>query len=79
MNILFDQGTPAPWRHALVGHSVETAYERGWSILSNGELLAAAEDASFDVFVTTDRNLHHQQNLARPDTNRAAPIPSSAA
>jgi hypothetical protein len=64
MRILFDQGTPAPLRHALAGHSVETAYERGWSNLSNGALLNAAEAALFDLFVTTDQNLRYQQDLA---------------
>ena len=64
MLVLFDQGTPAPLRHALVGHAVETAYERGWSNLKNGELIAAAEAAGFEVFVTTDKNLKYQQNLA---------------
>ena len=63
MRILFDQGTPAPLRDHLPGHSVETAYELGWSALRNGELLAKAE-AEFDVLITTDRNLRHQQNLA---------------
>lgn len=63
MLILFDQGTPAPLRHALLGHVVETAYERGWSSLKNGELIAAAESAGFEVFVTTDKNLKYQQNL----------------
>jgi len=63
MRVLFDQGTPAPLRHSLIGHSVETAYEKGWSTLSNGDLLAAAENASFDVLVTTDQNLRYQQNL----------------
>ena len=63
MRILFDQGTPAPLREQLPGHSVETAYEKGWSALRNGEPLAKAE-AEFDVLVTTDRNLRHQQNLA---------------
>ena len=63
MLVLFDQGTPAPLRHALVGHLVETAYERGWSSLKNGELIAAAESAGFEVFVTTDKNLKYQQNL----------------
>ena len=62
MRILLDQGTPAPLRTALVGHQVSTAHELGWAALSNGELLAAAED-DFDVLVTTDRNLRHQQNL----------------
>ena len=64
MRILFDQGTPVPLRHALVGHVVETAYEKGWSNLNNGDLLAAAEAASFDLFLTTDQNLQYQQNLA---------------
>ena len=63
MRILFDQGTPAPLRHALAEHTVTTAYERGWSNLSNGNLLRAAE-AEFDVFITTDQNLGYQQNLA---------------
>jgi hypothetical protein len=35
----------------------------GWSTLSNGDLLDAAE-AQFDAFVTTDQNLRYQQNLA---------------
>ncbi|MCE9636356.1 MAG: hypothetical protein K8T90_11690 [Planctomycetes bacterium] len=63
MRVLFDQGTPAPLRHALVGHAVEIAFERGWSRLQNGELIASAESAGFDVLVTTDTNLKYQQNL----------------
>ena len=53
-----------PLRSALIGHTVETAHERGWSSLSNGDLLMTAETASFDVFVTTDQNLRYQQNLS---------------
>ena len=64
MLVLFDQGTPAPLRHALAGHLVETAYERGWSSFKNGELIAAAEQAMVEVFVTTDKNLKYQQNLS---------------
>lgn len=64
MKVLFDQGTPAPLRKALPHHAIETAYERGWSSLQNGALIAAAEDSGFEVFVTTDRNLKYQQNLA---------------
>ncbi len=62
MRILFDQGTPVPLRKLLNSHQVETAFERGWSTLTNGELLAAAELERFEVFVTTDRNLRDQQN-----------------
>ncbi len=41
---------------------MRTAFELGWSTLSNGELLAAAE-GDFDVLITTDRNLRHQQSV----------------
>ena len=63
MRVLFDQGTPAPLRQALVGHVVETAYELGWATLKNGELISAAEAAGFEDLVTTDKNLKYQQNL----------------
>jgi hypothetical protein len=63
MRILFDQGTPAPLRRVLAGHAVSTAFEMGWAALGNGALVEAAE-ASFDVLVTTDRNLRYQQNLS---------------
>ncbi len=63
MRILFDQGTPVPLAVHLPGHTIATAYEKGWSTLRNGELLAKAEE-EFDVLITTDRSLRHQQNLA---------------
>jgi hypothetical protein len=69
MKILFDHGTPAPLRRFLAGHQVSTAYEMGWARLSNGDLLAAAEQ-SFDALITTDQNLRYQQNL----TNRRLAI-----
>jgi predicted nuclease of predicted toxin-antitoxin system len=62
MKILFDQGTPVPLRDHLSGHTVQTAFELGWSNLENGALLAAAED-SFDLLITTDQQLRYQQNL----------------
>ncbi len=63
MRVLFDQGTPVPLRRYLVGHAIETVYERGWATMTNGALLTAAEGAGFEVFVTTDQQLRHQQNL----------------
>ncbi|MCI0748067.1 MAG: hypothetical protein L0Y58_21890 [Verrucomicrobia subdivision 3 bacterium] len=63
MRILFDQGTPVPLRDALAGHTVATAYEMNWSMLDNGDLLAEAEKAGFELFITTDQNLRYQQNL----------------
>lgn len=43
---------------------MRTTFELGWHTLANGELLTEAEREGFDVFVTTDRNLRHQQNLS---------------
>ena len=63
MKILFDQGTPAPLRHSLAGHSVATAFEQAWDKLQNGDLIRAAEVEGFDARITTDQNLKHQQNL----------------
>lgn len=63
MKVLFDQGTPVPLRRALPGHDVSTAYEMGWSTLTNGEFLAAAEAAGFAAIVTTDKNIRHQQSI----------------
>jgi len=39
------------------------ALERGWDRLTNGELIAAAEAAGFEVLLTTDKNMRYQQNL----------------
>ena len=63
MKVLFDQGTPVPLRRHFPEHAVSTAFEKGWSELSNGELLDAAERAGFELLVTTDGNLQYQQNL----------------
>ena len=65
MRILFDQGTPVPLRKLLNPHQVETVFEHGWSTLTNGALLTQAEEAGFEVFVTTDKNLRNQQNLSK--------------
>ena len=63
MRVLFDQGTPAAIRSTIAKHTVRTAYEQGWSTLSNGDLLLAAEGAGFDVLLTTDTHLPDQQNI----------------
>jgi len=67
MKILFDQGTPVPLRNHLSGHQIDTAYELGWSRMRNGELLNAAELNGYEVLITTDQNLSHQQNLSDRD------------
>lgn len=71
MRVLFDQATPVPIREFLIGHTVRSR-AGALDTLKNGDLLTAAEDAGFEVFLTTDKNLQHQQNLA------GRPLPSSS-
>ena len=63
MLVLFDQGTPRGIARWLLNHTVKEAKSQGWDRLTNGELLNAAEQAGFDVLLTTDKNLRYQQNL----------------
>ena len=63
MRVLFDHNAPSGAARLLIGHEVTEAYERGWSRISNGELLAKGEAAGFDVLVTADKKIRYQQNL----------------
>jgi hypothetical protein len=63
MLILFDHSTPAPLAPYLTGHTVTKAKDHGWDRLSNGDLLAEAERAGFDLLLTADNNMRYQQNL----------------
>jgi hypothetical protein len=64
MLILFDHGTPAPLASFLPEHTIRKAQDLGWDTLTNGELLKAAEEAGFEILLTTDKNIRYQQNLA---------------
>jgi len=63
MLILFDHGTPRSIARWLRNHTVVEAAAKGWDRLSNGALLNAAEEAGFNVLLSTDRNIKYQQNL----------------
>jgi hypothetical protein len=63
VRVLFDANTPAPLIRFLKKHQVTRADELGWQSLANGKLLAAAEEAGFDILVTCDQNMRYQQNL----------------
>jgi predicted nuclease of predicted toxin-antitoxin system len=63
MRILFDNGVPKPIARSLTGHDVSFARQIGWHELENGELIQRAEDAGYEVLVSTDKNIRYQQNL----------------
>lgn len=64
MKIILDESTPQKLRLLIDSrHIVVTTWFQGWSGLKNGELLAAAESAGFDLFITADQELGYQQDL----------------
>jgi len=81
MRVLVDECLPRQLRQWLPAARPDwaamTVQDAGWASMKNGALLRAAS-GSFDVLVTADKNMHHQQNLVGLDisvlvfpTNRA--------
>lgn len=66
MRKLLDECLPKRLKRDLVGHEARTVPEMGWAGTVNGALLTLAQ-TDFDVFLTTDRNLSFQQDLAKYD------------
>jgi len=64
MPILLDHSAPYGLARHLEGHTLSTAEECGRDRLTNGDLLAAAEKAGFDLLLTADKNMPYQQNLS---------------
>lgn len=62
MKLLLDECVVHDLKRDLVGHEVSTVVEAGFGGLENGELLRAAS-GNFDVLITVDQNLPHQQNI----------------
>jgi predicted nuclease of predicted toxin-antitoxin system len=66
MRILVDECLPRQLRHWLLAErsdwTVVTVQDSGWASMKNGILLREA-NGMFDVLVTADRNMHHQQNF----------------
>jgi len=63
MKLLFDEWTPKRLKKDFVGHEVLTVDEAGFKGLKNDKLLRNASDEGFDVLITVDQNIEHQQNL----------------
>ena len=79
MHVLFDHGTPSGIAQSLAEHEVTLAIDRGWDKVSNGELLAKADAAGFEILLTTDKNIRYQQNLkGRKKCDRGARKPGMA-
>jgi hypothetical protein len=66
MKVLLDECLPKKLKREVEADEVKTVPELGWAGKKNGELLRLAEK-EFDVLLTNDQNLEHQQNLKRFD------------
>ncbi len=85
MKVLLDESVPGLFPKELRDHEVFTVTWPGWSGAKNGALLELAIANDFEVFITCDRNIEHQQNvstlnlamvvLAVPDTRKSTLLP----
>jgi hypothetical protein len=66
MRVLLDECLPRKLKREVQADVARTVPEMGWAGTKNGALLRLAE-REFDVFLTNDQNIEHQQNLKRFD------------
>ena len=66
MRILLDECVDWRLLRDLAEHDVRTVKQLGWEKVKNGALLRLAA-TEFEVFITVDSNLPHQQNAASFD------------
>ena len=64
--VLLDENLPAKLKYRLQDIcEIYTVNDKGWNALENGDLIAVMQEDGFDYLLTSDKNLQHQQNLAR--------------
>jgi len=63
MKLLFDECVPRKFKEHFPDYNRETVPEAGLAGKKNGELLALAQQAGFQVFLTVDRGIEYEQNL----------------
>jgi hypothetical protein len=66
MRVLLDECLPKKLKLELPDHFVQTVPEAGWAGKQNGDLLRLAQK-HFDVLLTIDQNIEHQQYLKQFD------------
>jgi hypothetical protein len=63
VTVLLDESVPRLIKIRLPQFAIKTMQEMGWTGIKNGDLIKHADD-QFDAFITADKNLRYQQNLA---------------
>ena len=65
MKLLLDENLPKKLKKDFPEHEIYTVTDKDWNGKKNGELLSLMLDESFDILMTFDQNLEHQQNFAK--------------
>jgi len=65
MKLLLDENLPKRLKIDFSEHEIFTVRDKGWNSKKNGELLELMIAENFDVLLTFDQNLEHQQNFAK--------------
>jgi predicted nuclease of predicted toxin-antitoxin system len=64
MKILLDECMPLDFRRSFPNHETHTVQWAGLKGQKNGELIRTAEAAGYEVLITVDQGIPHQQPLA---------------
>ena len=64
MRILLDECIPRKLKYRLPDHECRTVPEAGLAGKKNGALLDLVESDGWEIFVTMDKGLAYEQNLA---------------
>ncbi|MCK9210522.1 MAG: hypothetical protein M0P61_06790 [Ignavibacteriaceae bacterium] len=63
MKLLLDENLPKKLKNDFSEYFICTVSDKLWNGKKNGELLQAMIDDGFDVLLSFDKNLQHQQNF----------------
>lgn len=64
MRVILDEGVPEPLARHLPAHEVSSVGRLKWKGTRNGRLLAAVQERGFEAFLTNDKRMEYEQNLA---------------
>jgi hypothetical protein len=64
MKVLLDECVPRKLKNSFPDHDCQTVPEARFSGKKNGALLSLAEDGGFEIFLTLDKGIEYEQNLA---------------
>jgi|ERR1035437_4694861 hypothetical protein len=65
MKLLLDENLPKRLKEDFADHEIYTVRDMAWNGIKNGQLLGLMVENGFEVLLTFDKNLQHQQNFRK--------------